>query len=85
MRFQLNLLLPLACALLYVIGALAVKRAVAFGVGVWRTSFVSNWAIALLFVPVWFWWGGQLHPAADYWQPALTALLFLGGQGKSVV
>jgi len=80
MTFQLNLLLPLACAFVYVIGALAVKRASAFGVGVWRTSFVSNWAIALMFVPVWFWRGGQIHPAADYLLPAMTALLFLGGQ-----
>lgn len=80
MRFQLSLLLPLACALVYVIGAMAVKRAAAFGVGVWRTGFVSNWAIALLFVPVWFWRNGQIHPAPDYLQPALTAFLFLGGQ-----
>lgn len=80
MHFQPSLLLPLACALLYVIGALAVRRASALGVGVWRTSFISNWAIALLFVPVWFRLGGRLHPPADYWQPVVTALLFFGGQ-----
>jgi len=80
MHFQPSLLLPLACALIYVVGALAVRRASALGVGVWRTSFVSNWAIALLFVPVWFRAGGQLQPPADYAQPAVTALLFFGGQ-----
>ena len=80
MNFQPSLLLPLACALLYVIAALAIKRASAFGVGVWRTSFLSNWAIALIFLPVWFWSGGQLHPLAHYWRPAATALLFFGGQ-----
>jgi len=80
MRFQPNLLLPLACALVYVFGALAVKRASVFGVGVWRTSFLSNWAVALLFLPVWFWHGGRVHPGFEYWQPALTALLFLAGQ-----
>lgn len=80
MRYDASLLLPLACAFLYVVGALAVKRATAFGVGVWRTSFLSNMAIAAMFVPVWFAYGGQIHPLVDYWQPALTALLFFGGQ-----
>ena len=81
MKFQFGLLLPLACALLYVFGALAVKRASVLGMGVWRTGFLSNWTIALLFVPVWILRGGALHPWLDYWQPATTALLFLGGQG----
>ena len=80
MRYDASLLLPLVCALIYVVGALAIKRAAAFGVGVWRTSFLSNVAIALLFVPMWFGYGGQVHPLADYWQPAVTALCFFGGQ-----
>jgi len=80
MKFQFGLLLPLACALLYVFGALAVKRAAVLGVGVWRTGFLSNWAIAVFFVPVWFMSGGAPHSWADYGQPATTALLFLGGQ-----
>lgn len=80
MKFQLSLLLPLACALVYVVGALTVKRAATLGAGVWRTGFLSNWAMALLFLPFWFAQGGRMHPAADYWQPAATALLFLTGQ-----
>ena len=80
MKLHLALLVPLACAFLYVIAALTVKRAAAFGAGVWRTSFLSNWAMALLFIPVWFRLGGQVHPPGDYWQPAATALLFFGGQ-----
>ncbi|HTL69121.1 MAG TPA: DMT family transporter [Lacunisphaera sp.] len=80
MPFQPSLLLPLACALLYVVAALAIKRAAAFGVGVWRTNFVSNWAIVLLFVPVWFARGHAFAQAADYARPAATALLFFGGQ-----
>lgn len=80
MNFNASLLVPLACALIYVIGALTVKRAAAFGVGVWRTSFLSNVALAVLFVPVWFLYGGEIHPWADYWQPAVTALCFFGGQ-----
>lgn len=80
MHFQPSLILPLACALIYVFGALMVRRAAALGVGVWRTSFLSNWIIALLFVPVWFEAGGGWHPLVDYWQPAATAALFFGGQ-----
>ncbi|HEY0864144.1 MAG TPA: DMT family transporter [Lacunisphaera sp.] len=80
MNFNVSLLVPLACALIYVIGALTVKRAAAFGVGVWRTSFLSNVALAVLFLPVWFLYGGEIRPWADYWQPAVTALCFFGGQ-----
>lgn len=80
MNFPLHLLIPVACALLYVLGALTIKRAAMFGVGVWRTSFVANWLMFAVFLPWWFWQGGQLHPLADYWQPAVTALCFFGGQ-----
>ena len=80
MKFQVSLLIPLVCAFVYVIGALAVKRAAVCGVGIWRTSFLSNWALALLFFPVGFWAGWSGRPVADYGQPAATALLFLGGQ-----
>jgi drug/metabolite transporter (DMT)-like permease len=80
MRFQFTLLIPLACALIYVLGALAVKRATVFGAGVWRASFLSNWALALIFVPVWFWQRGTWHAPADYWQPLVSASLFLIGQ-----
>lgn len=80
MTLQPSLLLPLACALLYVVAALAIKRASAFGVGVWRTSFVSNWALVLLFLPVWFARGHAFPQLADYLRPAATAVLFFGGQ-----
>lgn len=79
MNFPPYLLIPLACAFLYVVGALTVKRAAALGVGVWRTSFVANWIMFAVFVPFWFWRGGQWHPLADYGQPAVTGLCFLGG------
>ncbi len=74
------LVIPLVCAVLYVFGALAIKRAGAFGIGIWRTNFVANWMIALVFLPWWFGQGGREHPWTDYWQPAVSALLFLGGQ-----
>ena len=80
MDFPAHLLIPLACAFVYVLGALTVKRAGEFGVGVWRTSFVANWAMVVVFLPAWFLFGGTLRPAADYVQPALAGLCFLGGQ-----
>lgn len=73
-----SLLLPLAAALLYVLGALLVKRAADFGVGGWRTAFVSNCVSALLFqglLPL----GGSFH-LERLWQPALVGVFFLLGQ-----
>lgn len=75
-----HLLVPLACAFVYVVGAMTLKRAAALGVGAWRTSFIANWTMFIAFVPFWLGLGGQVHPLADYWQPALVALVFLGGQ-----
>ncbi len=80
MGFPLHLLIPAVCALVYVLAALALRRAALLGVGVWRTSFVANWMMAAVFLPWWFWRQGTWHPAGEYWRPALTALTFLGGQ-----
>lgn len=80
MNFPSHLLIPLLCAVIYVVGALTMKRAAELGVGVWRTSFVANWVLFVVFLPVWWVLGGELRPLADYWQPAVSALLFLGGQ-----
>lgn len=75
-----HLLIPLICAFLYVVSALAVKRAGAVGVGVWRINFIANWTIFAVFVPVWLWQGGEIRPLIDYWKPAAVAVSFLGGQ-----
>jgi len=78
---HLPLLVPLACAILYVLAALMLKRASALGVGVWRIGFLANWVMFFFFLP---WWlsqaGDSGHPWTDYWQPAVSGLLFLGGQ-----
>jgi drug/metabolite transporter (DMT)-like permease len=74
----LALILPLTAALLYVVGALLIKRSGDFGVGVWRTTFVSNFISTILFqllLPL----GGAFHPEL-LWQPALLGALFLLGQ-----
>ena len=78
---SLHLFIPLACAFLYVVAALMLKRASALGVGVWRIGFLANWVMFLFFLP---WWlahpGTGGHAWTDYWQPAVSGLLFLGGQ-----
>src|SRR5688572_16127516 len=64
--------------MLYVAGALLVKRSGDFGVGAWRTAFLSNLTTALLFqmlLPL----GGIFHLSL-LWQPALVGVLFLLGQ-----
>lgn len=73
-----SLALPLAAALLYVLGALLVRRAADFGVGGWRTAFVSNLVSAAIFQGLWP-LGGTLHVEL-LWQPALVGVFFLLGQ-----
>lgn len=78
----LYLLLPLASSLIYVLGALSLKRASGAAAGVWRTAFVSNITTAALFAPM------PLIPLImppsagpmPLWQPALIALAFVLGQ-----
>ena len=79
-QFPVYLFIPLTCGLLYVVSMLALKRAGDFGVGVWRTTFIANWASALIFLPLWFWHGPAPVPLVMYWQPAVVAVIFLLGQ-----
>jgi drug/metabolite transporter (DMT)-like permease len=78
MKTLLPLLLPLASALIYVVGALLIKRSNEFGVGIWRTTFVSNLTSALLFLlllPL----GGTVNLDL-WWEPVIVAGLFVLGQ-----
>lgn len=70
--------MPLGAAVFYVVGALLVKRSADFGVGVWRTAFLSNLISAVLF-QVLLGLGGtfQWHLL---WQPAVASVVFLLGQ-----
>ena len=74
---DLALLFPLTSAILYVVGALLLRRAADFGVGFWRTTFVANVICAAAFSFLWL-AGGKFHWQL-LWQPALVALLFLFG------
>jgi drug/metabolite transporter (DMT)-like permease len=72
------LVFPFLSSVIYVVGVLLFKRAVDFRVGVWRMTFVSNVVAAVVFtalLPL----GGRLI-WEDWWQPAVVALLFVGGQ-----
>ena len=81
MSFSLPLLIPIICAFVYVVAALMLKRASGLGVGVWRIGFLANWTMFLFFLPRWLSQPGDSgHAWLDYWQPAVSGLLFLGGQ-----
>src|SRR5262245_22370314 len=74
---DLALICPLISALLYVIGALLLRRAADFGVGFWRTTFVANLTCAAAFASLWC-LGGTFHLRL-LWQPAIVAALFMLG------
>jgi drug/metabolite transporter (DMT)-like permease len=75
----ISYLLALLAAVMYAVAALLYKRAAELGVGVWRTAFVSNIVIALMFQMLWG-FGGRIHWHL-WWQPALLAVGFIVGQG----
>lgn len=79
MSERAHLLLPLASSVIYVVGALLVRRAADLGVGVWRTTFVSNVVSGLCFLPL-LALGGSDRPWSEAWQPGLIALLLVFGQ-----
>lgn len=71
-------LFPLIAAFIYVIGALTLKRSNECGVGLWRTTFVANQIVAVLFSMLWLLGGPAIH-ADQLWQPAaIAACLFFG-------
>ncbi len=79
MHAKAYLLIPLASAFLYALAAVMFKRATDFKVGIWRTTFLSNWMMALLFTP----WGlaAGTPPAGLNWSiPLLCTVLFFAGQ-----
>jgi drug/metabolite transporter (DMT)-like permease len=66
-------------AIVYVVGALLLKRAADLGADVWRTTRIINYTSALASAPLWF-VGGTLPAASMWWQPPAAAMLFFAGQ-----
>lgn len=64
--------------MLFSLGALAIKRSNQFGIGLWRISFLANWAMALCMAPVWL-LGGTI-PLGAWWQPLVVAFFFFSAQ-----
>lgn len=73
------LLLPLLAALVYVTGALLLRRAAQGGADAWRMAWAANLLSAVVFSPLLL-LGGTLQPLPQWGQPAAVALLFVLGQ-----
>ncbi len=80
MSFPAFLFIPLACAVIYVLGMLMLKRASEMGVGVWRATFITNWACAVIFLPWWISQGWAPVGWELYWQPVVSAVVFFVAQ-----
>jgi len=79
MHFPAHLFFPLASSLGYVVAVLLFKRSAEWGVGVWRTAFISNMGMGVVFASL-LALGGEWQPVGLWWQPLLGGLLFLSGQ-----
>ncbi|MBC8039129.1 MAG: EamA family transporter, partial [Opitutaceae bacterium] len=79
MHFPAHLFFPLASSFGYVLAVLLLKRSADWGVGVWRTTFVSNVVIGLVFSSL-LTLGGPGQPVSMWWQPVVGGLLFFTGQ-----
>lgn len=71
--------IPLASAALYAVAALLLKRGMQSETGPWRTTFISNAVMAIIFLPMWM-LGSQPATPVAIWHAALCAGLFLTGQ-----
>lgn len=80
MQGRWHLLLALLSSLLFVSGALCIKRAGELKAGVAWTNLLTNLATALLFAPLWWWLDGPGQPLRHWWQPLAAAALLVGGQ-----
>ncbi len=76
--------LAMLAAFLYALGALLLKSTGTQGVDVWRITFVSNIATSVALACLWG-FGGRIPSLPHLWQPAVVALLFIGGQIAATV
>ena len=78
-ELPLHLLYPLTSSIVFTIGALFVKRATTGGVSSWTLTLTANLFAAFVFSFFWL-LGGEMAPLSMLWQPAIIALLYIGGQ-----
>jgi drug/metabolite transporter (DMT)-like permease len=74
------LLLPLAAAVIYAAATLMLKRAMWFGLGLWRVTFLANVAMGLLFFPMVATGGGGLPEGVGLAWAGLAGAGFIVGQ-----
>jgi drug/metabolite transporter (DMT)-like permease len=79
----MELVFPFLAGIVYVAGALLLKRAADLGADVWRITRICNFTIAAFFLPTWFLGGSTSWNLL--WQPAVAALLFVVGQVFSLL
>ena len=72
------LLIPLACAVVYTVSSLLFKRGYLEGAGTIESFHWANVLAMPFFVPLFFVNPGTLPPA-EWWRPAVTALLIYAG------
>src|SRR5262245_15081088 len=65
--------------MIYVVGALLLKRAADLGSDVWRTTRVINYTTALMSMALWM-LGGTMPSPPLWWQPPAAGMLFFAGQ-----
>lgn len=67
------------CAIVYTIGALCAKRALAGGATVWQVNFAANMAMSVLYLPFWLGADWAMVLTQGY-KPVLAAAAFFTGQ-----
>lgn len=71
--------IPLLTAFVYTLGALCIKRATTHGIGPWRTTFLSNFALFLAAAPLWF-FGEPIESLEALFIPLGAGAAFFVGQ-----
>lgn len=75
---------PLIAAVLFALGATALKLSAKWQVGVWRTTFLCNFLIGIVYLPGML-IGDLPIPWHLWWQPPVVGLLYLTGQTCTVL
>jgi drug/metabolite transporter (DMT)-like permease len=71
-------------AFFYALGALVLKRANEYNIGVWRATFVCNQLLGLGMIPLWV-FGGEFPGWGSLIFPAVTGALLVAGQALAIL